>query len=60
MTYMTYMLTFDVSAIHIIFVVWVEFVKTIFSCLNLKSHHGFLPYNMPEIFNKLYMASQTL
>ena len=60
MTYMTYMLTFDVSAIHIIFVVWVEYVKAIFSCLNLKPDHGFLPYNMPEIFNKLYMASQTL
>ena len=31
---------------------WVAFVKAIFSCLNLKPDDGFLPYNMPELFNK--------
>ena len=31
---------------------WVEFVKAIFSCLNLKPVNGFLPYNIPELFNK--------
>ena len=31
---------------------WVEFVKEIFSCLNLKYDNEFLPYNMPELFNK--------
>ena len=40
------------SAIHRIFVAWVVFVKAIFSCLNLKPDDGFLPYNMPELFNK--------
>ena len=38
--------------IHIIFVAWVVFVKATFSCLNLKPDDGFLPYNMPELFNK--------
>ena len=28
------------------------FVKAIFSCLNLKPDDGFLPYNMPKVFNK--------
>ena len=28
------------------------FVKAIFSCLNLKPDDGFLPYNMPDVFNK--------
>ena len=32
---------------------WVVFVKAIFSCLNLKPDDGFLPYNMPELFNKI-------
>ena len=31
---------------------WVVFVKAILSCLNLKPDDGFLPYNMPELFNK--------
>ena len=31
---------------------WAVFVKAIFSCLNLKPDDGFLPYNMPELFNK--------
>ena len=30
----------------------VVFVKAIFSCLNLKPDDGFLPYNMPELFNE--------
>ena len=34
------------------FVVWVVIVKAIFSCLNLKPDDGFLPYNMPELFDK--------
>ena len=49
---MAYMLQFGQSAIHRIFVTWVVFVKAIFSCLNLKPDDGFLPYNMPELFNK--------
>ena len=28
------------------------FVKAIFSCLNLKLDDGFLPYNMPVLFDK--------
>ena len=28
------------------------FVKAIFSCLNVKPDDGFLPYNMPKVFNK--------
>ena len=31
---------------------WVVFVKAIFSCLNPKPDDGFLPYNMPELFDK--------
>ena len=27
-------------------------MKAIFSCLNLKPVDGFLPYNIPEVFNK--------
>ena len=30
----------------------VLFVKAIFSCLSLKPDDEFLPYNMPELFNK--------
>ena len=45
---MTYMLQFGQCG----FVAWVVFVKAIFSCLNLKPDDGFLPYNMPELFNK--------
>ena len=44
--------TIWLSAIHIIFVTWVVFVKAIFSCLNLKPEDGYLPYNMPEVLNK--------
>ena len=39
-------------AIHRVFIAWVVFVKAIFRCLNLKPDDGFLPYNMPEVFNK--------
>ena len=49
---MSFMLQFDQSALHRIFVAWVLFVKAIFSCLNLKPDDRFLPYNMPDIFNK--------
>ena len=49
---MAYMLQFDQSAIPRIFVTWVVFVKAIFSCLNPKPDDGFLPYNMPELFDK--------
>ena len=31
---------------------WVVFVKAIFSCLNPKPDDEFLPYNMPELFDK--------
>ena len=37
---------------HRIFVAWLVFVKSIFSCLNLKPCNVFLPYNMPDVFNK--------
>ena len=47
---MAYMLQF--GAIHRIFVAWVVFAKAIFSCLNLNPDDGFLPYNMPELFDK--------
>ena len=47
-----YILQSGYSAIHIIFVVWVVFVKAIFSCLNLQPDDGFLSCNMPELFNK--------
>ena len=53
---MAYMLQFGSSAIHRIFVAWVVFVKAIFSSLNLKADDVFLPYNMPERFDKLDMA----
>ena len=49
---MSYMLQFDESTIHRIFVVWVVFVKVIFSCLNLKLDDGVLPYSIIEVFNK--------
>ena len=39
-------------AIHRVFIAWVVFVKAIFPFLNLKPDDGFLPYNMPEVFNK--------
>ena len=49
---MAYMLQFDYSAVHRTFQARVVFVKTIFACLNLRPDDGFLPYNLPEIFNK--------
>ena len=49
---MIYILQFAESAIHRIFVAWVEYVKVTFSCLNLKPRDGFLPYHMCELFNK--------
>ena len=39
-------------AIHRFFLAFAVFVKAIFPCLNLKPDDGFLPYNMPEVFNK--------
>ena len=32
--------------------VWVAFMKAIFSCLNLKVDDGCLAYSMREVFNK--------
>ena len=50
---MVYMLQFGWSAIHRnVVVAWVVFVKAIFSCLNLKHNDGFLPCNMPNVFDK--------
>ena len=49
---MAYMLQFGKSTILRIFVVWVVFMKAIFSCLNLKDDDGFLPYSMREVFNE--------
>ena len=40
------------STIWLKCVVKAIFVKAIFSCLNLKPDDGFLPYNMPKVFNK--------
>ena len=40
------------STIHGIFLAWVVFMEAIFSCLNLKPEDIFLPYSMPEVFNK--------
>ena len=34
------------------FLAWVVFIKTKFSCLNLRVDDGFLPFSMPEVFNK--------
>lgn len=47
-----YMLQIGESTIYRIFVVWVDFVVTIFSCLNLKPNDGILLDSMPEVFNK--------
>ena len=46
-----YVILFCENSIHRNFAAWVVFVKAIFSCLNLKTDDGFLPYNMPELFN---------
>ena len=43
---------FGKSIIHIIFVVWVFFMKAIFLSLNLKPDGGFLPYCMSDVFHK--------
>ena len=47
-----YMLQIGETTIQRIFVVWVDFVVTIFSCLNLKPNDGILLDIMPEVFNK--------
>ena len=47
-----YMLQIGETTIQRIFVVWVDFVVTIFSCLNLKPNDGILLDSMPEVFNK--------
>ena len=39
-------------AIHRMFVARVVLMEVIFLCLNLKPDDGFLPYIMPDIFNK--------
>ena len=49
---MTYRSQFGYSAILRSFVAWVVFVKVIFLCVNIKCDDGFLPYNMPEVFEK--------
>ena len=49
---MTYMLQFDLSAIHIIFLAWVVLLKVIFPCLNPKPDDEFLPFHMHKVFNK--------
>ena len=50
--FMTYMSQFGESTIYRIFGAWVVFMKAIFSCVNLNYDDGFLPYSMPEVFNK--------
>ena len=45
-----HMLQIGECAIHIIFVMWLFFMKSIFSCLNIKPDDGFLPNRMPEVF----------
>ena len=47
-----YMLQIGETTIQRIFVVWVDFVVTIFSCLNLKPNDGILLDSMPEVFSK--------
>ena len=38
---------------YILYTIWLKcVVKAIFSCLNLKADDGFLPYNMPKVFNE--------
>ena len=46
-----HMLQIDENAIHRIFVEWVFFMKSIFSCLNLTPDDESLPNRMPEVFN---------
>ena len=41
------------------FVTRVIFVKAILPCLNLKPDDGFLPYTMPEDFNKTGLGIKT-
>ena len=43
----------DRAIAYILHLIWLKFVvKAIFSCLNLKTDDGFLPYNMLKVFNK--------
>ena len=46
-----HMIQIGENAIHRIFVEWVFFMKSIFSCLNLKPDDESLPNRMPEVFN---------
>ena len=46
-----YGIQFGERTIHKIFVTWVIFMEAIVSCLNLKPDN-WLPYSMPEVFNK--------
>ena len=49
---MTGMLQSGESVIYRLFLAWVIFMGAIFSILNLKPDDEFLPYSMPEVFNK--------
>ena len=49
---MTCMLQSGESVIYGLFLAWVIFMGAIFSILNLKPDYEFLPYSMPEVFNK--------
>ena len=57
---MAYMSQFGLIALHRIFVAWLVFVKTIFSCLNLKLMIDFYLTGCLRFLIKLDMASQTL
>ena len=46
------MLKIDENTIHRNFVTSVVFMEAIFSYLNLKRDDRFLPYSMPEVFDK--------
>lgn len=49
---MAFMLKVGESTIQCIFVGWIVFLKTIFTCLNLKPEAEFLLKKMPDIFVK--------
>ena len=51
MMVLVHMLQIGENAIHRIFVEWVFFMKSIFSCLDLKPDDESLPNRMPEVFN---------
>jgi len=49
---MAFMLKVGESTIQRIFVGWIVFLETIFTCINLKPEAGFLLKKMPDIFVK--------